>query len=253
MSDIEAPQQDRERLRGPMRSVEAANSQDAGDGEGQRNGFWWWGLLVLLLTLIAGANVGVYLFKPVKREVAKQRVEHAFFFPVEGADAKGRRAAFDFIILTKDFTWVKGSTFEVESKGRVVPEAQVIPAVFTPQIRKSLTQSPGLIAVGLASQEGGKAAEEQRASRRSRTVASWMLHLAGPHTHVWRLNLGQYKSECSGQVDRDTSFQRPLILIGVLRAQEGVDLAQALADAIGGKANLPSRECYSRFDLSRIR
>ncbi len=48
-------------------------------------------------------------------------------------------------------------------------------------------------------------------------------------------------------------MERPLILAGVRAKAEGANLQEALASAIGGHDNLPSRECYSRFDMAKMR
>jgi hypothetical protein len=42
-------------------------------------------------------------------------------------------------------------------------------------------------------------------------------------------------------------------MIGIREQEDGVDLGQALANAMEGKSNLPSRDCYSNFDLTRFR
>ena len=44
-----------------------------------------------------------------------------------------------------------------------------------------------------------------------------------------------------------------MIFAGVREKAEGANLEEALADAISGHDNLPSRECYSRFDLAKVR
>jgi hypothetical protein len=69
------------------------------------------------------------------------------------------------------------------------------------------------------------------------------------------LNLGQFKkSGCPAQTETtDTSWQRPVILVGVKSQEEGTNLTEAFTDAIKGKSNLPSRECYTAFDLTKFR
>jgi hypothetical protein len=228
----------------------------------RRGGFFWWWFRPLagLAALTAGIYYGgVYLgFFPNTQDlkidiVEKKAVENAFIFPVEGKDAQGRNAAFDFIILTEDYTWVKGSTNQVEGRTGIVPDAETAQRVINPQIRDALSSSSDLIAVGLASLEGDQAAEEERANQRSQTVTRWMETIATPDKGIWRLNLGQYNKTCKTQEDVNTSFQRPLILIGVRSKEQGANLQEALADAISGKKNLPSRDCYSRFDLAQLR
>ena len=41
-------------------------------------------------------------------------------------------------------------------------------------------------------------------------------------------------------------------MIGVRAQDAGVNLKEALADAMTGKTNLPSTDCYSRFDLAKL-
>jgi hypothetical protein len=190
---------------------------------------------------------------PAKTHAEKQKVENAYFFRIDGKDKQGRAASFDFIMLTNEYTWVKGSTSEVVSGDKVIPEEEVANRVLTQQVRASLASASDLIAVGLASSEGEREQEEARALDRSKAVAGWIAKAAKPEMAVWTLTLGQYSKGCKQQEDADTSFERPVIFAGVRSKADGADLSEALADAISGHDNLPSRECYSRFDLSKVR
>ncbi len=175
-------------------------------------------------------------------------------FRIDGKDQQSRNASFDFIVLGDEYSWVKGSTSEILAKnGQTVPDAEVPDRVFAPSIRQSLSRATDLIAVGLASQEGERAQEEDRANARSNTVAGWMQRIGNPQIPLWVMTLGQYNRGCKTQEDADTSFERPLILVGVRSKANGTNLQEALADAISGHDNLPSRECYSRFDMKKIR
>ncbi len=190
---------------------------------------------------------------PAKTHAEKQKVENAFFFRIDGKDKQGRAAAFDFIMLTNEYTWAIGSTAEIVSGGDVIPDAEAAGRVLTQQVRDSLSSASDLIGVGLASSEGEREAEEARALDRSKTVAGWIAKVSKPETALWSLTLGQYNKGCKQQEDADTSFERPVIFAGVREKAEGADLGEALADAMGGHDNLPSRECYSRFDLTKVR
>ena len=108
---------------------------------------------------------------PAKKHAEKQKVENAFFFRIDGKDSQGQPATFDFIMLTNEFTWVKGSTSQVISGDKVIPEAEVAHRVLTQQVRDSLASASDLIAVGLASQEGERTQEEARALDRAKTVS----------------------------------------------------------------------------------
>lgn len=116
-------------------------------------------------------------------------------------------------------------------------------------MREGLTHSPEVIAVGAASQEGDLENEQERAERRAKTQAQLIVKSVSPLTRVWTLNLGRYSVDCNTANTGDTSWQRPVMLVGVRFQQPGVVLAQALENAISGKSNVPSRECYSSFDM----
>lgn len=171
-------------------------------------------------------------------------------FPVDGWDNAGRMASFDVVVLTKDFTWERASPYKLMRAGKPLTEEDVQSQVMTPEMRAGLGRSGKVIAVGVASQEGDSGYEVVRAERRSETAARWLGIALGPDKPVLRLNLGQYRSTCTTPDAGDTSWQRPLILIGVRRETQGVVLQEALADALSGKTNLPSPNCYSRFELS---
>jgi hypothetical protein len=243
----------------------------------KRRGIAWWWLLVALA--IAGLVYGPIWYwqkygqkaepapapkveapapapapeAPAKKHAEKQKVENAYFFRIDGKDKQGRAAAFDFILLSNEYTWVIGSTTAIVSGGAAVPEAEAADRVLTQQVRDSLSSASDLIAIGLASSEGERETEEARALDRAKTVAGWIAKAAKPETALWSLTLGQYNKGCKQQEDADTSFERPVMFAGVREKAEGADLGEALADAISGHDNLPSRECYSRFDLSKAR
>jgi hypothetical protein len=234
-------------------------------------GFWWWSpaYLAAIVLGITGwyfwylshhkheaAPQAAQLAQPAPAQpvhVAREKIESAYFYRIDGKDTAGRAASFDFIVLTGDFTWALGSHTDVVSKGAPVPEAETAERVLSPKIRDSLSSATDLISVGLASQEGEREAEEARAVARSQTIAGWLGKVSSPSMALWSLTLGQYSGTCKHQEAEDTSFERPIILSGVRAKADGTNLQEALADAISGHDNLPSRECYSRFDMTKVR
>ncbi len=188
-----------------------------------------------------------------KNTAEKLKVENAAVFRIEGKDKQDRAAAFDFIILSSDYTWALGSTSQIVSGGKVIPGAEAPNRIFAPKVRDALAGESDLIGVGLASKDGKRSEEEARALARSKTVATWITKVAKPETALWALTLGQYDKGCKLQEDKDSSFERPVLFVGVRSKAEGANLQEALADALNGHDNLPSRECYSRFDLEKIR
>lgn len=238
---------------------------------------WWWALVFLAMAALVWvpiwyaslfdvktANHGEALLpsespalpnqaEAPKKHAEKAQIEHATFFHIDGKDAQGHPAAFDFIVLSNQFAWVKGSTSAVTFGDDAVPEAETAERLVSPQVREALNSATDLIAIGLASQEGERTQEEARAQKRAITVSGWIAEVVKPEMAIWTLTLGQYDKACKGQEDADSSFERPVLLAGVRSKSDGVNLREALADAVSDHDNLPSRECYSRFDLEKVR
>lgn len=192
---------------------------------------------------------------PVAVAVETQRWGSSVIFPIEGKDGAGKHAAFDVAVLPKDLSWAVKSWTQLAQNGEIIPDEQLAARLFTPELKDGLAKSGQLIVVGLASQEGQVEEETERAGNRAKTAAGWLASAVAAETPIWLLNLGQFKKAgCPAQTEtNDTSWQRPVILVGVKSQDEGTDLVAAFADAISGKSNLPSRECYTSFDLARFR
>jgi hypothetical protein len=233
------------------------------DEDDDRAAFWWWfrriGLLLLLLLLLFGIFLALF---PAYREkllygsvrVATQQWGSSVVYPIEGKDAAGKHAAFDVAVLPKDLTWVRGSTSELTLQGQPLPATEIAARVFTSELREGLGRSKSVIAVGVASQEGERAAETDRAGQRARAAASWLTTAVAPEVQIWSLNLGQFTGTCQAAEEAtDTGWQRPLIIVGVRAQDDGVNLSEAFGDAITGKSNLPSQNCYTNFDLAKFR
>jgi hypothetical protein len=175
-------------------------------------------------------------------------------YPIEGNDEEGRRAAFDVAVLPQDLVWSRRSDTDLDYTGSLISNANVPDRVFTPELREGLSRSGALIAVGVASQEGQLQAETARALRRGTTAAAWLAAISDEDKPIWVLNLGQFTGECDAVADRtDTSWQRPLIVVGIRSQEPQTDIDEAFADAMSGKSNLPSRECYTSFDMTKFR
>lgn len=252
--------------------------------EDRRRGFfWWWNgalqgrLAALGLAALIGGMAYLAWLNPQFRygevaapeqiantpsdpatpavTVATEQRGDATVFPIDGLDSAGRRVFFDVLVLSKDYNWVRGSALEIAKGSETLTPDAVQSTIFSEPVRWGLTNASDVIAVGAASQEGQATAELERANQRSRTSAAWLEAFVSPTTAIWLLNLGQFKNPCGAVTETaDTSFQRPLMMVAV-RAKDTLDanLGEALANAIAGKANLPSRECYTNFDLAKFR
>jgi hypothetical protein len=217
------------------------------------------GVLAMLFTLGVFGSVAWDAYRSnykdksgIKRIIAKRWNERTLVFPIEGADGSGRRALFDVVVLTKDYGWVRGSTTELEKFGRRLSPDDVQTEVLAPQLRQGLGSARGLIAVGLASQEGAVEREEQRGGLRAERIAQWVREALGGEIPMWTLNLGRYTEPCLECEDADTSWQRPFIVIAVRKADGGTHISEALADAMSNTINLPSPDRYSTFAFSKF-
>jgi hypothetical protein len=217
------------------------------------------GTLLMLFTVgvfgVVARDAYISNFKDksgVKRIIAKRWNERTLVFPIEGTDRAGRRALFDVVVLTKDYGWVRGSTTELEKNDRRLSPEEIQTQVLAPQLREGLGSARGLIAVGLASQEGEVEREEQRGGLRAVRTAQWVRDALGENIPMWTLNLGRYVEPCVECEDADTSWQRPFIVIAVRKAEDGTHISEALADAMSNTINLPSPARYSTFAFTKF-
>lgn len=185
-------------------------------------------------------------------EVATERWgDSSVVYPIEGVDNAGRRARFDVVLLTKQYTWLWGSDTALAKETRALTQVEVLDTVLTGRLRSGLSRSPEVIAVGVASEEGTSSVESTRAQRRALTSAHWLKQILPASTRINRLNLGQYKSTCGTREGGDSSWQRPFVMIGVREQAPGINLSEALANALTGKSNMPGPACYSQFEMTR--
>jgi hypothetical protein len=187
-------------------------------------------------------------------KVETQRWGSSVVFPIDGKDLARKRAAFDVAVLPADLAWARKSSTGLVQGGKAIAEDAAAARIFTPELRNGLSRSVEVIAVGLASQEGRLAEETERAQHRATSAAGWLSTAVDGKVPIWTLNLGQFRATCKATTEAaDTGWQRPVIIVGIRSQDTGVNLTEAFADAISGKTNLPSRDCYTNFDLTRFR
>lgn len=217
------------------------------------------GAATVTLALAAGGAGGVAILKPdLLRsfmpgdvEVATERWgDSSVVYPIEGVDKAGRRARFDVVLLTKQYTWLWGSDVYLMKNAQSLSQQEIVTTVLGGELKAGLSRSPEVIAVGVASQEGASSTELMRARRRAETSAKWLKQVLPVNAKVALLNLGQYKADC-GTAGQDSSWQRPFMMIGVREQDQGVVLTEALADALSGKSNMPGPDCYSSFEMTK--
>lgn len=211
-----------------------------------------------LVSGVAGftAYDGVEARRLAKEVPAIERVrstETSTVFTIEGFDKSGKRGLFDVVVAKKEFLWVKGSAEDLEKDGATLKTDAIADAVFDGEVSAALAGAQEIVAIGTASQEGDPASEKDRAGKRALATAALAQSAIGPDMPVWTLNLGQYRDQCAACETNGTSWQRPFIVVAVKSIESGANLGEALADAMTGKATLPSPTSYSAFEISKVR
>jgi hypothetical protein len=184
-----------------------------------------------------------------------RQTKGTLIFAIEGQDKAGRRGTFDVVVARKQYLWVRGSAEDLEKDGRRITGEELASDVLDQEVRDGLASAREIIAVGTASQEGDPAAEKARAGRRAARTADIVGAAIDAGIPISSLNLGQYRESrpASASARGATDWQRPFMVIAVKELEEGTVLAEALADAMTGKEQLPSPASYSAFELTRIR
>jgi hypothetical protein len=152
--------------------------------------------------------------------------------PITGTDLTGKKATFRFHSLTTNHAWRLNSSEEVENltSPYTIAQAQSLlkQKLSEPNIQERIKQSKELIAVGVASCEGEKTREENRAEERARVIQNALNDASTVHK-IYLLLLGQYQAK---DCNSETTFkQRQLIVIYVISEDEGVSMKDALNSA----------------------
>jgi hypothetical protein len=157
-----------------------------------------------------------------------------------GKDSQNREAVFDFIIISKNDSWVYGSE-ELVEKNRLDTSEELRNTAQRTPVCKPIMELAGshafepyvdVISIGTASREGTEAEETNRAGRRSQRIAEWVnlaLRDTGLLKNVYTMNLGQYHpgTDDKALTKYDTAPERPVILIGIVREGD-INLEEAL-------------------------
>lgn len=168
--------------------------------------------------------------------------------PAKGKDEGGRMASFEINVLSREFNWKYESSTVVELNGK--PE-DMIKHFSSPGLQYRFGRSLAIIVVGAASEEGRREYEEDRARDRAKQLAVWIVETLQAPSTVYKLNLGHYKPSCRPSVSpENTASQRSIVVVGILKQDEGVNLEEALRSAWVTKPGLPFKlENYSKFEL----
>jgi hypothetical protein len=147
---------------------------------------------------------------------------------VVGKDTStGKSAHFKIAIITQEHRWVFKSTTNVEDGDQNeagVKVDEVLPPFLSqlPNFQNAL----GITVVGVASEEGEPTKEEARADKRADNVLKLLRKVAISNgKELYKLNLGRHKSTGTALTPYQTSSQRRLIVVGIMRQDPEMNFA----------------------------
>ena len=187
------------------------------------------------LTALALSNIN-RLSIVTQRPERKGKVD---YFPyIEGADSQGRTAEFSVAVLSVEYKWFFGSTYQIQHNAEIITLDALRTNLEQEGIRRIMENPTEIVSVGTASCEGNLAEEERRAFARSQQIQLVVKKIFRNVRSVegYRLlNLGQFRrSGCQANQDL-TSYQRSVIIIGVKNKTAGVNVDEALRDRLEKK------------------
>ncbi len=175
-------------------------------------------------------NITITYNPPVQPQKPEEVKDRAFIPKAE--DKQHKHATFDIYLFSDEYRWKIGHSNILENNKTTIN--------FTPQMQRNLNESEEVICIGASSEqiragltpEEGRKEEELRAAQRAETIATWVRPYLSNHVIVRKLNLGHHavKFETISNYDR-TSEQRRVIIVLVLKKEDGVDVDEALRDA----------------------
>ncbi|OFW44792.1 MAG: hypothetical protein A3J29_20000 [Acidobacteria bacterium RIFCSPLOWO2_12_FULL_67_14b] len=150
----------------------------------------------------------------------------------DATDQQGRHASFRILLFTDEFRWRLNSFDEIEHRG--TPN-------FTEEMKEVLNSAEEIICVGASSEEIpsgvsynlGRVQEERRAARRAEKIAVWVREVIRRPIPVRKLNVGHHTPT---RDKADTSDQRRVVIILVLKHDEGANIDQSLRSAMAGES-----------------
>jgi serine/threonine protein kinase len=173
---------------------------------------------------------------PEKKGDKKGEVD---YFPyVQGTDSQGKTAEFNVAVLSREYKWQLGSSYQVKYNDRLIPIDSIKSDLEAEGIQRIMENPGQIISVGTASCEGSPTQEEQRAFERSQQIQllSKKLFSQVPSVKNYRLlNLGQFRRDNCNPNQDETSYQRSIIIIGVKQETPGVILDEALRSRLEKK------------------
>jgi serine/threonine protein kinase len=175
---------------------------------------------------------------PKNAQIPQEKGEVDYFPYVEGTDSQGRTAEFNVAVLSREYKWQFGSSYQVKHNDRLLPLDTLKSDLESEGIQRIMENPSQIIAVGTASCEGSSTQEERRAFERAKQIQllGKKLFSQVPSVQNYRLlNLGQFRGDNCNSNQDETSYQRSVIIIGVKQETPGVVLDEALRSRLEKK------------------
>ncbi|MFM6023963.1 MAG: protein kinase domain-containing protein [Dolichospermum sp.] len=195
--------------------------------------------LLLLWTVALANRNNKFTVVPADYGQAPVKRGQVDYFPYEeGKDSQGKVAQFNIAVLSVEYKWQLGSTFQIKHNDEIINLEALKTRLEAEGIQRIMENPSEIISVGTASCEGDVNTEQSRALERSKQIQLLAKQLFSNTSSVqgYRLlNLGQFqRKDCQANQD-STAYQRSIIIIGVKKQDEGVILDEALRDRLEKK------------------
>lgn len=171
----------------------------------------------------------IYIPPPQPNKPPESKDDH--YIP-NSTDDQGRKASFLISLLSDEYRWKLGRIDLLENLQTRIN--------FTPEMRQNLNGSVEVICIGASSEEivqgmseeDGRRVEELRAGRRAEAISMWVRDVLSKPINVRKLNIGHRDPTANTDLPYDdTSDQRRVIIVLVLKEENGVNIDQALRNA----------------------
>ncbi len=152
-------------------------------------------------------------------------------------DSNGKKASFLIHLLTDEYRWKLSRWDLLEDLHTEIN--------FSSEMRLLMNRAIEIICIGASSEEienglsyeQGRQKEEWRAGRRAESISKWVRAVLENPVNVRKLNIGHRDPTLETNGISDTSDQRRIIIVLVLKAEDGVNMDQALRDAFQQERN----------------
>ncbi|WP_373527266.1 protein kinase [Nostoc sp.] len=192
-------------------------------------------ILGLVSTVALATRTSKFSVMPNYGQSPERKGKVDYFPYKEGRDSQGRIAEFNIAVLSVEYKWLVGSSFQVKYNDEIISLDLLKLNLEQESIEKIMEVPSEIISVGTASCKDDIAVQERVALERSKQIRLLVkkLFINIPNIKGDRLlNLGQFQlSDCQAKQDL-TTYQRSIIIIGVKKQSAGLNLDEALRDRL---------------------